>query len=70
MEVVANHLRTEPAWEALQRDGFEFDVLRHGPYYAVVIVDLPPPGIRAAFGWARMFILRASDLSLLGVRLV
>lgn len=70
MRAAVKYLRAQPAWRDLQRDGFDFNVLRYGPYVAVVVLQLPPAGQRLGGGWMRMLIFRASDLALLGVRLV
>jgi hypothetical protein len=62
-------LRTNTNWRELQRGGFRHRMLRIGPYYAVLVDAISPPG-QKVFGWTDMMIFRASDLAFLGGGLV
>jgi hypothetical protein len=62
-------LRTNTNWRDLQRTGFRHVILQYGPYYAVLVNQVTPPG-KLVFGWTEMMVFRASDLALLGVRAV
>ncbi len=63
---VVRQLRaTHTDWRQLQREGFKHVILRYGPYYAVLIDRIPPPG-KIYLGWTEMLIFRVSDLSYVG----
>jgi hypothetical protein len=74
MDSLLAQLHADPNWadtfQTQYQNGWTYNVLRYGPYYAVVALELPPPGKRLAGGWAKMWILRASDLKYIGGGLV
>lgn len=64
------HLRTTHTnWRQLQQAGFTHTILRYGPYYAVLVDEIPPPG-KTYLGWTEMLIFRVEDLSYVGTLMV
>ena len=74
MDSLLAQLHADPNWATIfqrrYQNGWTYNILRYGPYYAIVALELPPPGNRLAGGWATMWILRASDLKYIGGGLV
>jgi hypothetical protein len=66
---LVTRLRTNTNWRDLQRDGFKHVILRYGPYYAVLVDQIPPPG-KKVLGWTAMLIFRVSDTAYLGTGMV
>ena len=62
-------LRTNTNWRDLQQNGFKHRMIRVGPYYAVLVDPISPPG-KKILGWTDMMIFRASDLAFLGGAMV
>ncbi len=60
---------THNNWHDLQRAGFRHTILRYGPYYAVLVNEIPPPG-KTYLGWTEMLIFRIEDLSYVGTLMV
>ena len=58
--------RRWPHWRDLHRNGYEFQVYRIGPYYAVHESDLPPPGVVSLTYHSNLLIFRADTLAYVG----
>lgn len=63
-------LRSADGWREMHRLGFQHNVFRYGPYYAVVVLQNVPEGEVRVGGYAIMLIFRADDLEYLGAGLV
>ena len=69
MRQVLKSIRTQTNTHDVARNGYEFSVLRYGPYYAVVLLENSAPDT-SNLSWATLFIFRASDMQFLGIGLV
>jgi hypothetical protein len=69
MREVASVQRKAEDWQAFQATGYEFAVYRIGPYYAVVIRQVAPPG-ETRLARIPMLVFRVSDLGYVGTILV
>lgn len=66
MTALLTELRKNPGWTAWEDAGYEFAVLRYGPYYAVHLqrLDNSAPDVIHP-GYTSLLVLRKSDLALL-----
>lgn len=66
MHAAMRVFRSWPDWREVHRNGYEFQVYRIGPYYAVHQRDLPPPGVIWLTYISNLQVFRADTLEYLG----
>jgi hypothetical protein len=66
MRAAIRVFRAWPNWNEIHRNGYEFQVYRIGPYYAVHQSDLPPKGVMWLTYISNLQVFRADTLEHLG----
>lgn len=66
MHAAIRVFRSWPDWNQIHRNGYEFQVYRVGPYYAVHQRDFPPPGVIRLTYISNLQVFRADTLEYLG----